>query len=1012
MRLPHIAIQNHQFTIIIVIMLTLLGVTSFLTMPRSEDPAVSPAGSSVIVIYPGATPADIEELIVEPLEQVLNELDDIKRINSASEDGLGTVAVEFTSGSDPDEKYSDVVQKVNSIRDQLPGEVLSIELFKWTITDVNILQIALLSDDESYSRLDDAAQELKTRLEKAPGVRRVQTWAIPQQEIRVAVNLQKMAAWRISLNQVMGAIAGSNQNIPGGYLDIGKKRFNIRTSGSLESLDEIKKTVVHAANGRVVYLQGIADVFFAYEDPHYIARVNGERAVFITVQQKEGTNIFRVREALEQVMEEFHRELPPSIAMRTVFDQSKSVAGRLNGFFMNLLQGLVLVGAVVLITVGVRASTIVISVIPLSVLIGIGLIDLSGYGLQQMTIAGLVIALGMLVDNAIVVTVNISRFLRLGYDRLEAAAAATSQVGWAVVSSTLTTVFAFVPMMLMKDDTGDFIRSMPLIVIYTLMASLMVALTFTPYVSSRFLKVEKESRLPFRRAIDRLVDTVYRRMLLRALAHPKRVALLAVLTLMLSLGLFPLIGVSFFPKAEKPQFIININTPSGTNLDETNRIVLQVEDILEKFPTIDLYVSNIGHGNPRIYYNVFPKRERSTHAQIFVQLKAWELRSFYTLLSDLRGQFSRIPGATIEVKEFEQGPPVDAPVAIRITGDNLQTLQELSRHVEEVIKLTPGALNVVNPLATANTHLQMHVNRDKAGMLGVPLVEIDRVVRAAVAGATVSHYRDTEGKDYKIVVRLPFDSRPTLESLDKIYITSLSGASVPMKSLASVEFKASSMVIDHFALARTNTVTADVAAGYSVDETTRQIMARLQQVPFPQGYTYGIGGEWESRGESFSGMMQSMIIALIAIFAILVMQFKSYSQPLIVFSAIPLSLIGALWALFLSGSSFSFTAFVGLTSLVGIVVNNSILLVDYANQLRREGIGTDQALLDACATRFIPIFLTTTTTIGGLLPLALLGGSLWAPMSWTIIGGLTVSTILTLIVTPALYKLYTKGEGV
>ena len=1008
MRLPHLAIENHQFTIMIVILLTLMGIASFLTMPRSEDPPVTPAGSSVIVLYPGAAPADIEELIVQPLEQVLNELDDIKRISATSQDGLGSVTVEFAAGSDADEKYNEVVQKVNGIRSQLPDDIFSIELFKWTITDVNILQIALLSDEASYRRLDETAQDLKTLLEKVPGVRRVETLAIPQQEVRVAIDLEKLAAFRIPMNQVIAAVAGSNLNIPGGYLDVGKKRFNLRTSGLFESLQDIQQTIVHAAGGRVVYLRDLAQVYFDDEDLKYIARVNGRRAVFVAVQQKEGSNIFRIRKGLEAAMREFAQDLPSSIEMTTVFDQSLSVANRLNTFFISLLQGLVLVGLVILVSVGVRASTIVITVIPLSVLIGIGLIDLSGFGLQQMTIAGLVISLGLLVDNAVVVTVNVARFHKMGYERYQGAAAATSQIGWAVVSATVTTVLAFFPMVMLKDNTGDFIRSMPLIVIYTLTASLLLALTLTPYLAGRYIGVEQTSRLPVRRFIDRIVETRYRRTLRRVLAKPHRVVLFALSALVFSIGLFPLIGVSFFPKAEKPQFIIDINTPSGSNFAETDRIARQVEAILDQTAGVKLYAANVGHGNPRIYYNVFPKRERSTFAQIFVQLEKWDLKSFYPLLQNLREQFDAVPGAVIEVKEFEQGPPVQAPIAVRISGDNLQTLQELSQKAEQIVRATPGTINVDNPLASFKSDLHIRINRETAGMLGVPLAEIDRTVRAAVAGVTVSRYRDDEGKTYPIVVRLPVDEKMTLELLDRIYVASLTGAAVPLKSLATVEFKASSKVINHYGLARTNIVTADVIAGYSVEETTRRIMAQLRHVTFPRGYSYTIGGERESREESFGGMGRSILIALIGIFAVLVLQFRSLSQPLIVFSTIPLSLIGALWALFLSGSSFSFTAFVGMTSLVGIVVNNSIILVDYANQLRHSGSAVDQALQEACETRFVPIFLTTATTIGGLLPLAMRGGSLWAPMAWTIIGGLTVSTALTLLVTPALFKMLTR----
>ncbi|MBN1560543.1 efflux RND transporter permease subunit, partial [candidate division KSB1 bacterium] len=595
--------------------------------------------------------------------------------------------------------------------------------------------------------------------------------------------------------------------------------------------------------------------------------------------------------------------------------------------------------------------------------------------------------------------------------RIEAAAQGASQVGWAIVSATLTTVLAFVPMMMMGNVTGDFIRSMPLTVIYTLTASLFLSLTFTPYLSSLFLDVKRASVTPIRRWMNRFVETCYRRTLNRALNKPRIFLALVLAIFLCSLALFPLVGVSFFPKAEKPQFMININTPSGTNLAETDRVTRDVERVLGEYENVRYAVANVGHGNPRIYYNVAPKRDRSTHAQIFVQLEEFELTEFYTILHRLRERFADYPGAKIEVKEFEQGPHMDAPIAIRLLGDNLEVLEKISHDVENMFLATDGTVNVDNPLSTAKTDLLVKINREKAGLLGVPLVEIDRAVRAGLSGLTVSRYRDPEGEEFNIVVRLPLQEKTRLEDLARIYITSMTGAPIALNSVANVEFAATPQEIDHFNMQRTVIITADVRDGYSVDSVTREIIGRLENYNFPTDYNYSIGGELESREESFSGMLQAILMALIGIFAVLVLQFKSYSQPLIVFSTIPLAVIGSVLTLLLTGNSFSFTAFVGLTSLVGIVVNNAIILIDYMNQLRAAGKEIDAAVQEAGETRLIPIVLTTATTIGGLLPLTLIGGSLFAPMGWTIIGGLLMSTLLTLLVAPVLYKLLAKSDG-
>jgi len=1009
MRLPKLAIENHQFTNVIIILLVLFGLVSFMTMPRSEDPQVSPAGSSVIVIYPGANPTDVEELIVEPLEEAINELEDIKDIKSYAQDGLALIETEFISGTDPDDKYSDVVQKVNRVRNELPDGIIDFNIIKWSISEVQVMQIALLSDSVDYRELEREADNLKKIVERIPGIKKAKTWAFPEQEIRIALNLEKMAQLNIPLNQVMGAIQSANKNIPGGYIDVGSKKYNIQTSGSYKTLEDIQKTIVTSAMGHIVYLKDIAEVNFSYADNTYYARFNDKTAVFVTASQKVGTNIFDIFSKMRPKIEQFEENLLDEISLDFVFDQSESVSHRMNGFFSNLLQGLFLVGIVVLLAIGLRASAIVILAIPISIMIGIGFVELSGFGLEQMSITGLVIALGLLVDNAIVVIENISRYMKMGYSRVEAAIQGTSQIAWAVVSSTATTVLAFIPILLMQNITGDFIRSMPTTVVYTLSASLLISLVLTPNLSNKFLKIEqlnKESY--FRRLLNKEIENRYRKTLDYALRNPKKVLLIALSVFILSFGLVPFIGISFFPKAEKPQFMINVDTPDGTSLEQTDKVTQHIDSVLAKEEHIEHYAINIGHGNPRIYYNVIPKNITATHAQIFVQVKFDDLDMFYNLIKKLRKEFAGYPGAKIAIKEFEQGPPVEAPIAIRIIGKELSILKEIARDVEEFILNVPGTINVNNPLGTSKTDLHVNINRDKAGMLGVSLVEIDRTVRATVAGLKVSSFHDNKGKEYDIVVRLPFKDKIKYSDLDRIMISSMTGNQIPLKQLAKIEFKASPMQINHYNLDRNVTVTADVSGTISVDTATREVIKKLDSYNWPNNYRYDVGGEQESREESFGGMLQAIIIALIGIFGVLVLQFRSYSQPFIVFSALPLAIIGSLIALFITGYSFSFTAFIGIASLVGIVINNSIILVDYTNQLRRDGKEFIAALKEAGETRFIPIVLTTATTVGGLLPLTVGGGTLWAPMGWTIIGGLLMSTFLTLLVVPVLYKMYTR----
>jgi multidrug efflux pump subunit AcrB len=1007
MKLPKLAIENHQFTVMMVLLLLLMGLVSFFTMPRTEDPAISPPGSNVVVVYPGASPEDLERMVVDPIEEAINELEDIKKFNTTIENGLAVISVEFNANTDADDKYSDVLQKVNRVRNKLPKDILQLDIIKWSISDVVVVQLALSSDSLSYRQLEKKADKLKTRLERIAGVKKSKIWAVPVQEVQVKLDFEKIAQLHIPLQQVVGALQSSNANIPGGAIKLGTKKFNVKTSGSYESLEQIRNTVVHARTGKPIFIKDIATVDFDYEEQNYFARFNDKRSIFITVTQKSGTNIFNVVGAAKKEIAAFKETLSPEMQLDYVFDQSQSVKHRMDTFFSNLAGGMFLVGLIVFLAFGFKTSLIITLVIPLSIMIAIGFVDMSGYGLEQMSIVAMVIALGLLVDNAIVVVENIIRFRRNGYSRLEAAVQGVSEVGWAVVSSTVTTVLAFVPIIFMPGTVGDFIRSMPVTVVYILSASLVLALTLTPYLSKKYLKNDKDEkeRVLFR-ALNQVIEKHYKGVLAKALNHRIIVLIVAMAALMFSLFLFPYVGVSFFPKAEKPQFLVNVKMPKGTNLDKTNAVAKEVESIIRANSASATYATNVGRGNPRIYYNIISKRETSHYAQLFVQQPDGDMDKMASLIASLRDTLTQIPGARIEVKEFAQGPPLEAPIAIKILGENLDVLKQIAHDIEGMVSGASGTINVNNPLATSSTDLHININRDKAAILGLNLADIDQTVRAAVAGITATTYRDQNGDEYNLVVKMPFDEKLTLSDLEKIYLTNANGQQIPLRQIATIEFTDSPALISHFKTQRNVSITADALDGYSVDAITQSIITQMDNYNWPDGYNYYVGGELESREESFGGMGQALIVAIIGIFGVLVLQFKSFSQPFIVLSALPLAIIGSVLALFITGYSFSFTAFIGITSLVGIVINNSIILIDYTNQLRKTGKEVLVALKEASTTRFIPIILTTATTIGGLLPLTLGGGSLWAPMGWAIIGGLAVSTMLTLIVVPVLYVMF------
>jgi multidrug efflux pump subunit AcrB len=617
-----------------------------------------------------------------------------------------------------------------------------------------------------------------------------------------------------------------------------------------------------------------------------------------------------------------------------------------------------------------------------------------------------VVALGLLVDDSIVVVENIERYLRMGYSRVEAAMAATKQIGLAVVGCTITLIFAFLPLMFLPEGAGDFIRSLPAAVVTTVLASLFVSLTIVPFLSSRILRNHgnPDGNL-FLRGLKKFIGGSYRRLLNSAIKRPVTTLLVALAIFVGALALVPVVGFSVFPASEKPMFLINIETPLGTSFQATNQVARYVEAQINNIPDLKNYATNVGRGNPRIYYNVVPQNEVSNYAQLFVQLKETPPTKKRKLIDQLRTKFRDYPNAKIEVKDFEQGPPVEAPIAIRLFSEDLDTLRSLASRVEALLKKTPGTIYVNNELTTLKTDLRVKVNKEKAGLAGVPVHEIDRTIRMAVAGLNIGTFRKENGDEYNITVTLPRDKRQTYDAFSKVYVTSVTGASIPLNQLADIRFETSPVTIKHYDKDRYTVATAFVQSGYNTGKMTEGILKQLDTMHFPPNSHYVAAGEVEASQESFGGLGTIVLITIFGILGTLILEFKTFRGTLIVLSVIPLGIIGAVVMLLATGNTFSFVAVIGLIALIGIEVKNSILLVDYTDQLRKQGMSLDKAIQEAGETRFVPIILTTLTAIGGLLPLVLENNPLYSPLALVIIGGLISSTLLTRIVTPVLYKL-------
>ncbi len=1006
MNISSFAVKNYQFTLIIVLMIIALGLNALFNMPRSEDPDISGPQFSVIVVYPGTSPKDMEELVVDKLEKRISSLDNLQNLKTKIVDGVAVMLVEYKYESNVEEKYQELVREINTARQELPSDVYSMEVQKQVPSDVSILQIALISENASRSILKKKAEELQDALETLKELKKVEIHGLADPIVKVDLNLAKMGEMNIPINNVLGSIQGEMAAIPGGSVNAGEKSFNVKTSGNFKSAKEVENTLILSATGKNIYLKDIAKVSETFDEEKHITRLNGVRSVFVTAALKEGNNISKMQAKYDSLLTKFEKTVPANIAFVKHFDQADNVNKRLNGLGLDFLIAIGLV-AITLLPLGGRAALVVMISIPLSLSIGIVLLNFMGYNLNQLSIVGLVVALGLLVDDSIVVVENIERWMRLGYSRLDATLKATNQIFLAVIGCTATLVIAFMPLVFLPEAAGDFIRSLPLAVILTVLASALVSLTIIPFLSSVMLKHNhNEGGNFFFRVLQNGIHKSYAPILEVALKKPWLTVAIGLAIFVGSLQIFPIIGFALFPASEKPQFLINITTPLQTSLTETNRVTKVVEDALKATPEVKYFASNVGKGNPRIYYNEIPKNESSEYAQIYVQLQDnVGFKEKLALIEKFRNQYKTYPGAKIEVKNFEQGPPVLAPVEVRLKGDNLDTLRALAFKVEKLLKNTQGAIYVNNPVDNLKSDIKVAINKEKANQLGVAVNDIDRTVRLAVAGLNLGTFSSDNGDDYNILVGLPKGDRATIASLKGLYVNNMQGKSIPLSQVASLTFEASPQSVDHMDKIRMVAVSAFVSKDFLVSDVLKEVIANMDKMPLPDGYSYSMGGEIEAQQKSFGGLETIILITVFLFIAVLILEFRTFKSTLIVLTVIPLGVVGAATALWISGNPLSFVAIIGLIALAGIEVKNSILLVDFTNQLRAQGRPLDEAIKEAGEIRFLPIVLTSLTAIGGLVPIAISTNPLISPLAIVLIGGLVSSTLLSRIITPVIYKL-------
>jgi multidrug efflux pump subunit AcrB len=1007
-----LAVKRWQFTLVVFLALCALGVEAIVAIPKSEDPTFPIAEFLVVAVLPGATPGDLERLVVDPIETRIKGLDALKALRTEISDGVAVMDTEFAATADADKKRDELLRELAAIRPSLPESRVRLEVVTADATKVNLFEVALVSESMPYHDLGRYARSLKRRLESVPGIGDVTIAGLPRQEVRVAVDPARLASLGISPLEIVRAIAADAENVPGGSVEAGQRRFNVTTSGEYTSVDEIRRTVVRSAGGHALYVEDLAEVELTDAEPSDITRFDGKRAVLVAAAQRAGQNVFDVVRQARVTAGAFAATLPSSVVLRQGFDQSENVGRRLDGFERDFALAILLV-LVTLLPLGLRASIVVMTSIPLSLAMGLFLLYITGFSVNQLSIVGFVIALGLLVDDSVVVVENISRHLREGLAPREATIAATRQITPSVVGCTATLVFAFLPLLALPGVAGQFIRGLPVALLFTILASLVVSLTIVPFLASKLLRPEGAHGNLFFRAMTFLIEGSYRRVLGVAIGRPALTLAVAAALLAASVALVPRIGFSVFPKAGTPQFLVQIEAAEGATLERTDEAARFVETTLARHPEISRVATRVGCGHPKIYYNVLPRSERPNVADVFAEAHVPSEAAREALYGALRSAFAGYPGAKIELKEFENGPPLEAPVAMRLLGSDAAALEEAAKRVEGVLLRTPGTRDVRNVSRERRTDLRVDIDRSKAALVRVAVPDVDQAVRFAVAGVSAGHYRESDAEepfDIRVTpVRSRADdiagARPGLDVFSSLYVPAAGGDAIPFREVASLALDPSPTRIRHYDKERSASVTAYVLDGYNTDRVTSQVLGTLAHTSLPDGVRLVPAGELENKNESFGGLGVASLVAAFGVVAILVLEFRTYRSTLIVASAIPLGVIGGLVALYLSGYTLSFTAVIGFVALIGIEVKNSILLVDFTNQLRERGAGLEEAIQRAGETRFVPILLTSATAIGGLLPLSLERSSLYSPLAIVIMGGLISSTLLTRVVTPVLYKL-------
>jgi len=1007
-----------------------MGISAYRTLPKESTPDIKIPYLIVTVPYPGSSPEDVESLIVHKLEAEMQNLDSLKTMTSTSTEGAAMVALEYFLGTNIDEAKTDVRDVLDRVKHELPDDAEEPIIKEINFSEFPIMTINL-SSRLGLLRLKTIAEDLEEKIEAIPGILDVTRAGGLEREVKIQVDPDKLRYFNVDLNEVSNTIAFENTNIPAGDISIGPMKYNVRVPNEITKPKEIENLVITAPGQSPIYVKDVASVVFGFKEIASRSRMNRVESISLSVSKRAGENLLVIAEQIKKIIREEQAKLGGKVNFTITSDHSDYVKSFVRDLENNLYSGLISVLVVLLLILGIKNSLFVAAAIPFSLLISFLVLQALGITLNMVVFFGLIMALGMLVDNAIVVVENIYRHLESGLSPIEAATTGVGEVAIPVITSTLTTLAAFFPLLFMPGIMGDFMAYMPKTLMITLSASLFVGLFINPVLCSQIMRKRKSAIVKSETEIAKnsLLFRNYRAILNWSLNHRWLVVIIVLaawIIVMTSYFKFvmPKAGVEFFPTSEAERAVINIEAPFGSTLETSDRLVKQVEESIKQYhDKTESMVAKVGQASG------FAFSSNTSHLNhITMSYPNWEKRTMLpsTIIGQVRKTIEAFTGAKYTITKSEQGPPTGKAINIEIGGENLNILKNISLDIQSRIKNISGLVNLGDNFAANRSEIQILIDKEKTSRLGLRTAQVASLIRTAINGKNVSTYRVGK-EEYDIVVRLDERYRRSINNLNTLYIKSPLGESVALNELAQIKSSAAMGSIRHKGTDRVITISGD-AEGISGAVLLQKVRKNLETFKLPDGYFLKFTGANESQKEMQDFLPKAFMITIFLIFLVLVTQFNSIALPFIIISSVFLSLMGVFLGMIIHSSPISIMmGGIGVISLAGVVVNNAIVLIDYIGQLRNKGSSLRDAIVLGGMLRLRPVLLTALTTILALIPITVgldisfsrsqvvmfgsESGQMWYMMAQSVIYGLGVATILTLIVVPVLYSIVESGRA-